>query len=191
MDKSIIAGGMLTGNEIYNAVQEGKIDIIPFNEDQINPNSYNLTLHPELKVYTEDVLDCKKNNPTKTIIIPEEGLVLQPGEFYLGRSYETTGTDYYIPSIDGRSSIGRLGISIHITAGFGDIGFTGTWTLEITVEKPVRVYPGMEVAQVSWVTPYGDTSYKYNGRYQGQISTTPSRMFEDKKGTYRKEDYNE
>ena len=83
--------------------------------------------------------------------------------------------------LNGRSSVGRLGICIHITAGFGDIGFNGTWTLEITAIKPVRVYPNIEICQVSYFTPYGESKIKYDGRYQGQIDPTASRSNLEKK----------
>ena len=98
-------------------------------------------MHNELLVYEEKVLDMKKPNKTKRLIIPEEGLVLEPGRLYLGRTLEYTKTDKYVPMLEGRSSIGRLGLFIHVTAGFGDVGFSGYWTLEIFCIQPIRVYP--------------------------------------------------
>ncbi len=129
-------------------------------------------------------LDMKKTNKTKTFKIPEEGLVLRPGILYIGRTVERTFTDKYIPMINGRSSGGRLGISIHICAGFGDIGFDGTWTLEITVVEPVRVYAGAEIAQVCYFKPYGKKDILYKGRYQKQMHATASK-FEERKKIYR------
>lgn len=173
--------GMLTGDRILQAIDEGDITITPFDKSRINPNSYNLTLNPELLVYSDEILDFKKKNNTKKLQIPESGLVLYPNTLYIGRTNEKCGTDKFIPLLNGRSSVGRLGICIHITAGFGDIGFDGTWTLEITVVKPVRIYPNIEICQVSYLTPYGDRSIQYAGRYQGQIDATASRSNIDKK----------
>lgn len=174
-------GGMLTGLAIIDAVKSGEIEISDFDTKRINPNSYNVRLNNILKIYIDPVLDCRKHNETKTIIIPEEGFILQPNELYIGSTMEYIHTDEYIPQIDGRSSSGRLGINIHATAGFGDIGFRGTFTLEITVPKPVLVVPGMEIAQIAFMTPYGDKSIKYDGRYQGQIEPTESKFEETKK----------
>lgn len=265
-------GGMLTGAEILKQYKKGNIEIYPFNQDQINPNSYNLKLAPQLLVYkrgsnrnnilpgNEDISkNCKKinqktggiddinvvplnkhegsteihcgygiyntsiksdidfrsaidrfinkddmiaefnkipslesialnpidmhsNNETIEFEIPKEGYVLQPGVLYIGRTIERTHTDRFIPMINGRSSGGRLGISIHICAGFGDIGFDGSWTLEITCVEPVRVYPGEEIAQICYFKPYGKvkSEYLYHGRYQGQIDATASRFFKGK-----------
>lgn len=174
-------GGMLTGLAIIDAVKSGEIEISDFDTKRINPNSYNVRLNNILKIYIDPVLDCRKHNETKTIVIPEEGFILQPNELYIGSTMEYIHTDEYIPQIDGRSSSGRLGINIHATAGFGDIGFRGTFTLEITVPKPVLVVPGMEIAQIAFMTPYGDKSIKYDGRYQGQIEPTESKFEETKK----------
>lgn len=118
-----------------------------------------------LRKYT---LDPRKDNPTIDIEIPEEGYTLVPGVLYLGTTMEYTETYNLIPNIDGRSTTGRLGIEIHRTAGFGDNGFKGKWTLEITVTHPVIVYPGMEIGQLYYETIDGDTSMKYEGKYQNQ-----------------------
>lgn len=184
----------LTGMEILKQVEAGNIEIDPFDKSRINPNSYNVRLAPELKVYTNEtvnwtgkrqvLLDAHEDNPTKTIIIPKEGLVLIPNTLYLGRTIERTHTNKYAPMIDGRSSTGRLGMIIHATAGFGDVGFNGTWTLEIFVVHALRIYPNEEIGQVSFETLEGDTSYLYNGRYNNQIDVTPSRFHMDKKGVF-------
>lgn len=125
-------------------------------------------------------LDMKSKNETIEITIPEEGFVLQPGVLYIGRTVERTWTDEFIPMINGRSSGGRLGISIHICAGFGDIGFDGTWTLEITVVEPVRIYPNTEIAQVCYFKPCGKAKKLYRGRYHGQTDATASRFYKPK-----------
>ena len=138
---------ILSGKQIEQEIGK-KIIIEPFDSNRINPNSYNLSLHNELLVYTESVLDMKRPNGTKLLTIPDDGLVLEPGRLYLGRTREYTKTDGYVPMLEGRSSIGRLGLFIHITAGFGDVGFAGYWTLEIFCVQPVRVYAGVEICQI-------------------------------------------
>ena len=122
-------------------------------------------------VYEDDVLDMKKDNPTRKIIIPEEGLVLQPNQLYLGRTVERTSTETLVPMLEGRSSIGRLGMAIHVTAGFGDVGFNGFWTLEIKCIKPIRIYPFVEVGQVYFLEAKGEIEkYGKSGKYQ-QLTT--------------------
>lgn len=107
---------ILSGKEILKHMGK-EIIITPFDEKRINPNSYNLSLADELLVYEQDELDMKKPNPTKQIVIPEEGLLLEPNRLYLGRTNEFTKTDRYVPMLEGRSSTGRLGLFIHVTAG--------------------------------------------------------------------------
>ena len=168
---------ILTGQEILRRWHKGndiKIDL--FDPKKLNPNSYNLTLFPELKIYTNQIIDSK-NPKTETIEIPKNGLVLQPNILYLGSTNEYTETYNLVPKIDGRSSIGRLGISVHVTAGFGDIGFKGRWTLEIFVIQPIIIYPNMEICQISYYIPYGDIT-NYNGRYQNQKTIQESKYFE-------------
>ena len=134
---------MLTGSKVLEEIEKGNICISPFDKKQLNPNSYNVRLGSTLKVYTDNVLDFNKDNPSKTIESPVDGFVLQPGELYIGNIVERVSTDKYISAVDGRSSIGRLGILIHATAGFGDIGFDGNYTLERFYVKPVRIYLDM------------------------------------------------
>lgn len=166
---------MLTGSKILEEVENGGIQITPFDKSQLNPNSYNVRLGGTLKVYTEEVLDFEKDNPSNVIEIPKEGFILQPGELYIGNIVERVATDKYISAVDGRSSVGRLGILIHATAGFGDIGFDGNYTLEIFCIKPVKIYPNMLIGQIYFSEPYGDVDFLYRGRYQGQTEPTVSR----------------
>lgn len=170
---------ILSGLGILGAVKEGKVYIDNFDETKLNPNSYNLTLNEKLLVYKNFPLDMKKENETDVIIIPEEGLLLEPGRLYLGVTNERTSTDDFVPLLEGRSSIARLGIKIHITAGFGDNGFNGKWTLEIEVTHPVRIYPDVEIAQIYYHTLSGDTSIKYDGKYQGATDVIASRLHKD------------
>lgn len=169
---------ILSGKEIKNRLDKDII-IEPFNENQLNPNSYNLRLHNELLVYDEVVLDMRKPNETRKLIIPEEGLVLQPGKLYLGRTIEYTKTENCVPMLEGRSSIGRLGLFIHVTAGFGDVGFSGYWTLEIFCVEPIRIYSGVEVCQIYYHTIQGDYDKYSSGKYQHNSGIQPSLLYKD------------
>lgn len=169
---------ILSGLEIKNR-QGTDIVIDDFDEKRLNPNSYNLRLHNELLVYDEEVLDMKKQHKTKSIIIPEEGLVLQPGVLYLGRTVERTITKNLVPMLEGRSSTGRLGLESHICAGFGDVGFNGFWTLEITVVMPLRIYPHVEICQIFYHTIEGEFEEYKSGKYQNNDGIQPSRMYRD------------
>ncbi len=169
---------ILSGKEIDARIGKD-IFIEPFSEKQLNPNSYNLRLHNELLVYEEEVLDMKKDNKAKKIIIPPEGLVLEPGKLYLGRTLEHTRTENYVPMLEGRSSIGRLGLYIHVTAGFGDVGFSGYWTLEIHCIQPIRIYPEVEICQIYYHTIEGDFERYSSGKYQNNEGIQTSRLFKD------------
>ena len=145
---------ILSGREIQKHMGK-EIVIEPFDEKRLNPNSYNLSLHNQLLVYENELLDMKTPNPVKQLTIPEEGLVLDPGKLYLGRTQEFTKTESFVPMLEGRSSVGRLGLFIHVTAGFGDVGFAGYWTLEIFCVQPIRIYPGVEICQIYSTTSEG------------------------------------
>jgi dCTP deaminase len=136
-------------------------------------------LHNELLVYEENVLDMKKPNATKKVIIPEEGLLLEQNKLYLGRTLEYTSTDKYIPMLEGRSSIGRLGLFIHVTAGFGDVGFAGFWTLEIFCVQPIRIYAGVEICQIYYHSIEGDYVCYSSGKYQNNCGIQPSLLYKD------------
>lgn len=169
---------ILSGKEIKNKLGK-EIKIEPFNEKQLNPNSYNLRLHNELLIYDETILDMKKENKVKKIIIPKEGLVLEPGKLYLGRTLEYTETDKYVPMLEGRSSIGRLGLFIHVTAGFGDVGFKGYWTLEIFCVQPIRIYSDVELCQIYYHAVEGDYDTYNSGKYQNNEGVQPSLLYKD------------
>lgn len=169
---------ILSGKEIMNRLGK-EINIDPFNKGQINPNSYNLTLHDELYIYEDEILDMKKENKTKKIKIPESGFLLEPGKVYLGRTIEHTSTDKFVPMLEGRSSIGRLGIAIHETAGFGDIGFNGYWTLEISCVQPVKIYPFIEICQIYYHSIEGDYEKYDSGKYQNNKGIQASMMYKD------------
>lgn len=167
---------MLSGLKIEEEILKGSLVISPFDSNHINPNSYNLTLSEKLVIYNEVLLDCRKDNKTTEFIIPPTGIILYPNKLYLGSTVEWTRTSNFVPAIEGRSSLGRLGLCIHVTAGFGDVGFEGHWTLELAVIQPLRIYPGMEIAQIAYHPIEGDY-IEYNGKYQHNTGCQSSRMF--------------
>lgn len=164
---------ILNKQQILEAMALRQIVIEPFDIKRLGTNSYDVRLGKKLKTYEWrfsdladlpaevahflkerpfEPLDCKKDNPMIVHTIPDEGFVLEPGELYLGVTQEYTESHNHVPDIDGKSSVGRLGISIHCTAGRGDVGFWNHWTLEITVVRPVRVYAGMPIGQLVYQT---------------------------------------
>jgi len=169
---------ILSGKEIEKNIGTDII-IKPYDPKRINPNSYNLTLHNELLVYECEVLDMKKPNPTRSILIPDEGLELTPQTLYLGRTVEYTKTEKYVPMLEGRSSTGRLGLFIHVTAGFGDIGFAGYWTLEMFCVQPIIIYPYTEICQIYYHDIHGEYDLYRSGKYQNNTGIQPSLMYRD------------
>lgn len=169
---------ILTGKEIEKRLGDDII-IEPYNPLQLNPNSYNLRLHNELVVYTDEILDAGNNNQTKVITIPNEGFMLEPGQLYLARTLEYTETRRLVPMIIGRSSIGRLGVTVHITSGFGDIGFCGYWTLQLTCVKKVKIYPGMKICQIFYHSILGEYEMYSSSKYQGSKQIVPSQFYKE------------
>jgi dCTP deaminase len=169
---------ILSGNEI--AARMGKDIIIePFDSGRINPNSYNLSLHKDLLVYDQYELDMKKENTASPLAIPDEGLLLETGKLYLGRTAEYTETQGLVPMLEGRSSVGRLGLFVHITAGFGDVGFKGFWTLEMFCVQPIRIYAGVQICQVFYHSIEGSYQTYSSGKYQNNKGVQPSLLFKD------------
>ena len=169
---------ILSGRMIKEHLDKDII-IRPFDESKLNPNSYNLRLHNELLVYEDSVLDMKKRCSTQKISIPKEGLVLEPGKLYLGRTAEYTETHYHVPMLEGRSSVGRLGLYIHVTAGFGDVGFKGFWTLEIHCIQPIRIYADVEICQIYYHVIEGEFDPYVSGKYQNNTDVQPSLLYKD------------
>lgn len=147
---------ILSGKKIEEEVLNGKITISPFNENDINPNSYNYTLDNIIKVYEDDVLDPKQKLKTKIIEIPDEGIILEPNKLYLGCTKEIIGSDYYVPTITGRSSTGRLGLFVQITSDLVDVGFKGKLTLQFCATQPIRLYKDMKIGQIMFWKILGD-----------------------------------
>jgi dCTP deaminase len=169
---------ILSGKEIEKKLGTD-ISIEPFNPKQLNPNSYNLRLHEDLLVYDTTILDMKTENTTSKISIPTSGLLLEPNKLYLGRTVEYTKTHNFVPMLEGRSSIGRLGMFIHVTAGFGDVGFEGYWTLEIFVIQPLIIYPNIEVCQIYYHAIEGEFDSYSSGKYQKNEGIQPSYLFKE------------
>jgi len=169
---------ILSGKEIEKKIGKD-IFIDPYNMSQLNPNSYNLTLHNELVTYSSPELDMKSEHDTEKILIPKDGLLLQPGRLYLGRTKEYTKTTNLVPMLEGRSSIGRLGMFVHITAGFGDVGFEGYWTLEIFVVQPLKIYPDIEICQIYFHKIEGDFDNYKSNKYQANKGIQPSYLYKD------------
>ena len=176
---------ILTGNEIKNQVSKNKITILPFNLENINPNSYNVELGNYLKVYEDGVLDSKKSLKTKIIQIPKEGLILKPNKIYLGYTKEKIGSNFFVPTITGRSSTGRLGLFVQITADLVDIGFCGNLTFQLHCVQPLKIYPNMKIGQIIFWKPKGKIKL-YEGKYQNSIGPQESKVYKDfKKGEER------
>ncbi len=169
---------ILSGEMIREKIGDD-IVIDPFDPRHLNPNSYNMTLHNELLTYEEVVLDMRKSNRVRRITIPDEGLVLNPNQLYLGRTIERTETHNLVPMIEGRSSIGRLGLFVHVTAGFGDVGFCGYWTLEMFAVQPVRIYPGVPICQIFYHQIDGAILEYASDKYQHNCDIQPSLLFKE------------
>ena len=169
---------ILSGHEI-RAQLGSNIVIDPFDERNLNPNSYNLTLHSDLMTYEEVILDMGKSNRIRRLTIPPEGLVLSPNQLYLARTIERTETHNLVPMIEGRSSIGRLGLFVHVTAGFGDVGFCGFWTLEMFAVQSIRVYAGVPICQIFYHQIHGDITEYASNKYQNNHDIQPSLLFKE------------
>jgi dCTP deaminase len=169
---------ILSGQEIEQKL-DSDIKIDPYNPEHLNPNSYNLTLHHDVMTYEEVVLDMKKSNRIRRMVIPESGMVLEPNRLYLGRTVERTETHNLVPMIEGRSSIGRLGLFVHVTAGFGDVGFKGFWTLEMFAVQPVKIYPGVSICQIFYHQIVGDIEEYSSGKYQNNQDIQPSLLYKE------------
>lgn len=165
---------ILSDQRILEEIEKGTIKLQPYDRDCLGSNSYDVHLGKWLATYKEHILDAKKHNTIEHFEIPEEGFVLYPHIFYLGVTLEYTETHAHVPFLEGKSSTGRLGIDIHATAGKGDVGFCGNWTLEISVKQPVKVYKGMPIGQLIYFPVDGEVLVSYNqkanAKYSGQIN---------------------
>jgi dCTP deaminase len=173
---------ILSDTKIRSALRTGKIVIDPFRPECLGTNSYDVHLGPYLAVYRGAALDARRPNPVEERRIPSDGFVLVPGQLYLGVTEEYTETHGYVPFLEGKSSVGRLGIDIHSTAGKGDEGFCNYWTLEMSVKLPVRIYAGMPVGQLIYFEISGPVARSYSSKKSAKYRRvsahpTPSRMY--------------
>lgn len=174
---------ILSDRMIKRARLNGQILIEPFDESCLGTNSYDVHLGPTLLTYHGE-LDCKVEPQTWEHTIPDTGMTLLPGELYLGSTVEYTETLCHVPFLDGKSSIGRMGITVHCTAGRGDVGFRGHWTLEIHVVRPVTVYAGMKIGQIYYFE-CGEVSRYYEDKIDAKYKDgrdprpQPSRMWKN------------
>lgn len=161
---------ILSDKKILEAIEAGQIVIEPFDRNCLGTNSYDVHLGKHLALYKDQILDAKKHNQVDHFEIPAEGFVLEPGTLYLGVTEEYTETHNSVPFLEGKSSVGRLGIDIHATAGKGDVGFCNTWTLEISVTQKVRVYAGMPIGQLIYFMVEGDIENYYNKKQNAKYN---------------------
>ena len=168
---------ILTDLAILKAMEEGDILVEPYNRNCLGTNSYDVHLSKYLACYIDDIIDAKRHNQVEHFEIPSDGIVLQPGKTYLGSTLEYTETRSFVPFLEGKSSVGRLGIDIHATAGKGDVGFCNHWTLEISVSQPVRVYAGMPIGQLIYFKVEGEVEVDYQSKSSAKYNQrTPKPM---------------
>src|SRR3954449_11902433 len=179
----------LSDGTIRRLLEEGRVKIEPFDEAMIQPASVDLKLGPSFRVFHNfrveaiDLAEPPQGLTEHVEIADDEPFVVHPGEFVLGRTAEYVELpDDVVARVEGKSSLGRLGLIVHATAGFVDPGFQGTLTLEITnlTRVPIVLWPAKPIAQLSFMTldapaehPYG--SAELGSHYQGQLAATESR----------------
>lgn len=164
---------ILTGTEITRQREAGRVVIEPFDARQVNPNSYNYRLGTRLLQVDSPCLDPTSGTATTPIDIPDEGFVLQPGQLYLGTTLEEIGSEHYVVSLIGRSSLGRLGLFLQVSADLSQLGACHRWTLELVAVQQLRVYPEMVVGQISFWQPHG-RKLPYRGYYGRRSAPTTS-----------------
>ncbi|MDP9378292.1 MAG: dCTP deaminase [Actinomycetota bacterium] len=182
------ASSVLSDGTITELVESGHIKIDPWERGHVQPASVDLRLGDSFRVFHNHrttAIDLREppTNLTEEVIAGDEGFVIHPGEFCLGRTLEWVELpDDIVARIEGKSSLGRLGLIVHATAGFCDPGWKGTLTLELNnlTRVPIKLYPGLLIAQLSFMTldrpaqrPYG--SAELGSHYQGQQAATESR----------------
>lgn len=170
---------ILTGSEIKKNIVSGKVKVFPYEDKMLNPNSYNYHLGPVLKVPSAEVMDPGHHHEFETIEIPSEGYVLMPGILYLGHTFEVIGSECFVINLIGRSSLGRLGLFLQITADLGQLGKAHSWTLEMKVVQPLRIYPMMRIGQVSFWQASGDIDFLYQSGYAEFNTPRQSKFHEE------------
>jgi dCTP deaminase len=170
---------ILTGTEIAKQVASGDIVIDPFDSANLTTNSYDFHLGETIVTYVSDHLDPRIRNETREVGIPPEGLRLEPSRLYLGHTVEVVGSSRFVPVIRGRSSTGRLGLFVHITADLIDLGSQNQLTLMMHAVQPTTLYAGMSIGQVTFWSVEGEIDLLYDGKYQGLKGPQPSQIYRD------------
>ena len=168
---------ILTGHEIKKNIENGNIHISPFDESMLSTNIDKL----KYRVKHENIVDSEDlreviidemfiiyvNNEiiVNKINFTDEGYVLSPNKTYLANTYEEIGSDVFVPSLIGNSSLGRLGLFLQITADLGNLGAKHKWTLELKAIQPIKIYPMMKIGQVTFWKTFGSDEIKYQGKY--------------------------
>jgi len=166
---------MLSGTQIQRDVDSGVVRIEPFSKKQVGPNSYDVRLAPMLLRVLPSGDGCPldvragRGYETRELLIPDCGAVLAPGQCYLGATVEWIDAGPYVACYAGRSTIGRYFVTSHATAGLGDVGYRGSWTLEIQCAMPIRVYPRMRIGQVFFLELTGAPPELYKGAYSNRV----------------------
>ncbi len=171
---------ILTASEIQKQIGAGAITILPFNQNFLKPNSYIYHLADKLLEVT-DVGDKNRTTTGKEIVIPPEGLILEPKKLYLGTTAETIGSKEFVTSLIGRSRIGKLGMFLQITADLGQLGQAHRWTLEITVVQKLKIYPNMGIGQVTFWDTQGEKDIAKVEFYATKDTPYPSQLFNETK----------
>jgi dCTP deaminase len=181
---------ILSGPEIRHQVASGGIVVTPFESEHINPNSIDLTIGDRILRYRSEIIDPSQEQEVDEERITGEGYLLKPMSFCLGSSREVVGSTQYVPMVHAKSSTARAGLFVHVTADLIDIGSIGTITFQLFSTLPLRIYPGMRIAQMSFWKPYGDIEL-YSGKYQGSAGPMKSMTFRDNYWTKLREVANE
>lgn len=157
---------ILSGQQIAKARIAGLLTIEPFDSAQLNPNSYNYRLGTSLRMFPEHTIFDSREPKIGGVSrpIPEEGIVLEPKRLYLGHTHEVIGSSRYVTSLIGRSSVGRLGLFLQVSANLGHQGSVHKWTLELTACLPIRIYPSMLIGQITFWEVSG-SPLAYAGKY--------------------------
>jgi dCTP deaminase len=169
---------ILTGRKIREGVEDGDISISPFDSTLINPNSYNYRLDKNILVAKPGVIDPRLPLAFERREIGESGFLLEPNNLYLANTYEDIGSRRYTTTLIGRSSLGRLGLFLQITADLGHIGTGHKWTLELHVVQPLIVYFRMRIGQVAFWENIGEVE-PYDGDYKRFSLPQPSKIYQE------------
>jgi dCTP deaminase len=169
---------ILTGKHIHREVLAGRIHIDDYDPERLEPNSYGFRLAREIITYHDEIIDMPSPVRSRTSMMDDDGMLLRPGQFYLGSTMEAMGSPYYAATLYAGRSVSTLGIWIQFSAPLGHSGAVFPWTLEIAAAAPVRIYPGMIIGKLAFWCMQGDPT-AYQGKYSGSVSAVPSRLSQE------------